>query len=304
MSTSTFITLSNGVKMPIFGLGTWQSSPGEVEKAVHIALDEGYRLIDTAAVYQNEAEIGKALTEYLAKGKLTRKDVFLTTKLWCTHLRKADTESQLREQLKKLQKSYVDLYLAHVPGAYNHDMSVQDHSVKVEEIWQGLEDVYNKGLAKAIGVSNFSISQMERILKVAKVPIHNLQVELHVNFAQFELDEFCKQHNISLTAYAPLGSPGRSNFTLPNGTKQAWPPGPEPLKDPLVVRLAEKYKKTPAQILLRHLIQRNIAVIPKSTNAKRIHENAQVFAGCALQYRYISIDFRLRIEQRRNRRAQ
>jgi glycerol 2-dehydrogenase (NADP+) len=119
MSTSTFITLSNGVKMPIFGLGTWQSSPGEVEKAVHIALDEGYRLIDTAAVYQNEAEIGKALTEYLAKGKLTRKDVFLTTKLWCTHLRKADTESQLREQLKKLQKSYVDLYLAHVPGAYN-----------------------------------------------------------------------------------------------------------------------------------------------------------------------------------------
>jgi diketogulonate reductase-like aldo/keto reductase len=281
MASSTTVTLSNGNKMPIFGLGTWQSNPGEVEKAVKIALDEGYRLIDTAAVYQNEEEIGKALEEYLGTGKLKRSDVFITTKvlfqLWTTHLRKEDAETQIREQLKKLRTDYVDLYLAHMPAAFNHDMSEQDHSVKVEDIWQALEDVYNKGLAKAIGISNFNIAQMDRIRKIAKVPIHNNQVELHLHFAQTELVEYCKKNNITVTAYAPLGSPGRSNFTLPTGQKLEWPEGPEPLKNPKVLKLAEKYGKTPAQILLRHLIQRGVAVVPKSTNEKRIHENAQVF---------------------------
>ncbi|KAH7723941.1 Protein C07D8.6 [Aphelenchoides avenae] len=273
----TSITLSNGVKMPIVGLGTWQSNPGEVEKAVTVALDAGYRQIDTAAVYANEEEIGKALSEYLASGKLKREDVFITTKAWCSHLRKGDLEEQLREQLKKLRTDYVDLYLAHMPVAFKKDMSEQDPSVKVEDIWQALEDVYNKGLVKAIGVSNWNVSQMERALKIAKVPIHNNQVELHLHFAQFELHDFCRRHNISVTAYAPLGSPGRSNFKLPSGQKLTWPEGPEPLKNPLVVKLAEKYKKTPAQILLRHLIQRDICVIPKSINPERIHENFQVF---------------------------
>ncbi|KAI1730414.1 aldo/keto reductase family domain-containing protein [Ditylenchus destructor] len=278
MSTSVpSIVLSNGLKMPIIGLGTWQSQPEEIELAVRTALDVGYRHIDTAKVYANEADIGNTLVAYYANGKVKREDLFITTKLWCTHNRPEDIEEEIRNSCVALKTDYVDLYLAHMPVAFNHDMSQQDHTVKVEDIWKGLEAVYEKGLAKSIGVSNFNAEQIERIMKVAKVPIHNLQVELHLNFAQFELQEVCKKHNISLCAYAPLGSPGRVNVKPPPGVKLTWPESLEPLKSEVVLRLADKYKKTPAQVLLRHLIQRDIVVIPKSINPERIKENFQVF---------------------------
>lgn len=156
-------------------------------------------------------------------------------------------------------------------------MTKQDHSVKVEDSWKGMEGVYEKGLAKSIGVSNFNDSQIERIQKVAKVPIHNSQVELHLNFQQEKHVATCKKYNISVTAYAPLGSPGRSNFTLPSGQKLHWAEAPNPLESETVLTLAKKYDKTPAQILLRHLLQKGILIIPKSINPKRIHENAQIF---------------------------
>jgi len=277
MSTTTFVTLSNGVKMPQFGLGTWQSSPEEVKLAVTTALNEGYRLIDTATVYQNEKDIGDALKDYFATGKLKREDVFLVTKLWVSHNRPEDVEPALRDSLKKLQVEYVDLYLVHQPVTYDHEVKNQDHSVKVEDSWKGMEGVYEKGLTKAIGVSNFNESQIERIQKIAKVPIHNSQVELHLNFQQDKHFEVCKKHKITVSAYAPLGSPGRSNFTLPTGQKLEWPEAPEPLKNENVLKLAEKYNKSPAQILLRHLLQKGILIIPKSVTPKRIKENAQIF---------------------------
>ncbi|KAI6191161.1 Oxidoreductase, aldo/keto reductase family protein [Aphelenchoides bicaudatus] len=277
MASTTFVTLSNGVKIPQFGLGTWQSKPEEVKLAVKSALDEGYRLIDTATVYQNEKDIGEALKEYFDSGKLKRSDVFVVTKLWVSHNRPEDVEPTLRESLKLLQLDYIDLYLIHQPVTYDHQVKEQDHSVKVEDSWRGMEGVYEKGLAKAIGISNFNDSQIERIMKVAKVPIHNSQVELHLHFQQDKHVATCKKHNISVTAYAPLGSPGRSNFTLPTGQKLNWKPAPDPLKHQFVLKLAEKYKKTPAQILLRHLLQKGILIIPKSINPSRIHENAQVF---------------------------
>jgi aldehyde reductase len=269
---STHVELSNGIKMPVMGLGTWLSKPEEVEDAVRNAIDVGYRLIDTAAVYGNEAEIGKVLKEYFEEGKLKREDIFITTKLWCTHLHPNEIEAELRDSLKKLQLDYVDLYLVHMPTAFSSDMSAQDHSVKVEDTWKGMEEAYKKGLARSIGVSNFSADQIHRIQKIASVPIHNNQVELHLYFPQFELQEVCNQYKISLTAYAPLGSPGRVNFNLVN-----WEKTPNPLENDVVLKLAKKYHKTPAQILLRHLIQRKIAVIPKSVNASRIKENFEVF---------------------------
>lgn len=270
------IEMSNGLKVPIIGFGTWQSQPEEIDLAVRTALDVGYRHIDTAKVYANEADIGNTLVAYYATGKVKREDIFITTKLWCTHNRPEDIEQEIRNSCAALKTDYVDLYLAHMPAAFNHDMSQQDHTVKVEDLWKGFEAVYEKGLAKSIGVSNFNAEQIERIMKVAKVPIHNLQVELHLNFAQFDLHEVCKKHNISLCAYAPIGSPGRVQCNPP-GMKLTWPKSLEPLKNQLVLQLAEKYKKTPAQILLRHLIQRDIIVIPKSTNPDRIKENFQVF---------------------------
>ncbi|VDO89063.1 unnamed protein product [Heligmosomoides polygyrus] len=221
------ITLSNGVKMPQVGLGTWQSSPEEVKVAVRTAIEAGYRLIDTAAIYQNEGAIGEILKELIQEGKVKREELFITTK------------GAIRESLRLLQLDYVDLYLAHGPTCFNHEMTGQVHSVTVQDVWRGLEGVYKKGLAKAIGVSNWSAEQIERALKTAEVPIHNCQHELH---------DVCKKHNISLTSYGSLGSPGRVNFQLPGGVKLNWAPAPNPMEDPHVKELAAKYSKTPAQV--------------------------------------------------------
>ncbi|KAI6174143.1 alcohol dehydrogenase [Aphelenchoides besseyi] len=278
MSASTdFAKLSNGLSIPKFGLGTWQSSPEEIDTAVTTALDLGYRLIDTASIYGNEEDIGNSLKKYFDSGKLKREDVFLVTKLWVTHNRPEDVESQLRESLKKLKTDYVDLYLIHQPVTYDHEMKEQDHSVRVEHTWKAMEEVYEKKLTKSIGVSNFNEEQIGRILKSAKVPVHNSQVELHLYFQQEKHVKFCHDHNITVTAYAPLGSPGRSNFKLPTGNKLDWPDQPKPLEHPTVKKLAEKYNKTPAQILLRHLLQKDILIIPKSINPKRIEENSKIF---------------------------
>ncbi|KAI1707653.1 aldo/keto reductase family domain-containing protein [Ditylenchus destructor] len=254
------IRLSNGVEMPVIGLGTALSYPGQVEFAVDAAITAGYRLIDTAHNYDNEEAIGNALQYLISSGVIKREDIFVSTKLTETGYHKEDVESQLREQLGRLKLDYVDMYLMHFPAAFT-----------------GMEDVYNKNLTRSIGVSNFNTSQLERVMKVAKVPIHNLQVECHVHFVQRELQELCRKNNISMTCYAPLGAPGRPKRLLPKGSPYPWPPGPKPLLNPEVLKLSGKYGKPPASILLRYLIQRGNVAIPKSVQPERIHENIQVF---------------------------
>uniref|UniRef100_A0AC35G0W1 NADP-dependent oxidoreductase domain-containing protein n=1 Tax=Panagrolaimus sp. PS1159 TaxID=55785 RepID=A0AC35G0W1_9BILA len=173
---STSIELSNGVKMPLLGLGTWQANAGEVAKALKIALELGYRHIDTAAAYQNEAEIGAVLKEFISSGKIKREELFITTKLFWAFNRVEDVEPQIKASLEKLGLDYIDLYLIHMPVSFKQDLSDHDTSVKIEEIWKGMEAIYEKKLAKAIGVSNFNADQIHRIQKIAKVPIHNNQV--------------------------------------------------------------------------------------------------------------------------------
>ncbi|MFH4979040.1 hypothetical protein AB6A40_005749, partial [Gnathostoma spinigerum] len=196
--------------------------------------------------------------------------------LWCNHSRPAEMENELRTSLSKLQLDYVDLYLSHVPTAFDVNFKEQDPSVTVEMVWQGLEKLVELGLTKAIGVSNYSVEQMKRIQKIAKIKIHNVQVECYLYWPQNEMVEYCKKEGISFTAYAPLGSPGRVNWTTEDNVKVNWPAAPDPMKDETVVKLAGKYHKTPAQILIRHLMQRGLAVIPKSVNEKRIKENFDV----------------------------
>ncbi|GMT35166.1 hypothetical protein PFISCL1PPCAC_26463, partial [Pristionchus fissidentatus] len=274
MGNTPLICLSNGHKMPMIGLGTWQSDSAESEKALSDAIDIGYRLFDTAASYMNEDIIGRVIKKYLAMGNLKRDEFFITTKIWPTYLHPDRQLAHFQESLKKLDTPYVDLLLAHQPTCYELDGVTLDPSVTVEQIWLGLEKIYKMGLAKAIGVSNWSIEQMERARKVATVPIHAAQVECHIYLPQHELVDYCRKHKIIVTSYGSLGSPARKVPFL--GRVLDFADSPNMFEEPAVKEIAEKYKRTPAQVLLRYLLDRQICVIPKSASRDRLKSNLDV----------------------------
>ncbi len=241
MNISSTIKLNNGVEMPLLGLGVWQAKDGdETVDAVKAALKTGYNHIDTAAIYGNERSVGKAIK---AMG-VPRKDIFVTTKIWNDD--HGDPEAAFNTSLEKLGLEYVDLYLIHWP--------VKER----KETWQVMEKLYKEGKARAIGVSNFTIEHLTDFLKDCEIKPAVNQVEFTPYLNQKELLAFCRENDIQLEAYSPLV----------RGQK---------LDDPPLVALAERHGKTPAQILIRWYLQQNIVVIPKSSNAKRIQENANVF---------------------------
>ncbi|GMS91175.1 hypothetical protein PENTCL1PPCAC_13350, partial [Pristionchus entomophagus] len=204
------LKLRNGLDMPVIGLGTWQSTNDDVRLAVEVAIAQShYPLIDTAEIYGNEQIIGDVLHKIFAEGTIKREDVFITTKLWPNNLHPDRSEAATRECLKRLRIERVDLLLAHFPVVTDADDKEHDPTVTVEDIWRGLESIYDMNLARAIGVSNFTVDQIERIMKIAVWPIHNAQNEIHLYYPQHELAEVCKKRGITLTSYGTLGSPGR-----------------------------------------------------------------------------------------------
>lgn len=276
------ILLPNGHVMPMVGFGTWQASEEELQDALNIALEAGYRHIDTAPVYENEKVIGHVLKEWFDSGRIKRSDIFIVTKLPCVGNRPEDVEPWIKRSLKDLQLEYVDLYLIHTPFALKkvgEDLHPKDENGQIlldlstdhVKVWAEMEKQVECGRAKAIGLSNFNIPQIKRILKNAKIKVSMLQIELHVFFQQKELVEYCKEENIFITAYSPLGS--RGLVKLLNKTEKV----PDMLQNDVVLEIAEKYKKSPAQILLRFIVQNGIVVIPKSTNPQRIKENKELF---------------------------
>lgn len=275
---SVFAVLRTGRKMPLLGLGTWKSEPGKVKQAVVWALQSGYRHIDCAAIYGNEAEIGEALQEMLGSEKpLKREDVFITSKLWNTKHNPDDVEPSLLQSLKNLRLDYLDLYLIHWPYAFQRgdvpfprteDGTLLYDHIDYKETWAAMEKLVEKGLVRAIGLSNFNSRQIDDVLSVATIPPTVLQVEGHPYLAQEPLLAHCQERGLVLTAYSPLGSADR-----------AWKHPDEPvlLQEPVILDLATKYHKSPAQILLRWQTQRGVVVIPKSVTESRIKENIQVF---------------------------
>jgi len=271
------VTLVNGNKMPIFGLGTWKSKPGEVKAAVVAALQMGYRHIDCAMCYQNEPEVGEALAECFSSGLVKREDVFITSKLWNTFHSKDKVIPALKKTLEDLRLDYVDMYLIHWPMGYKEDMGTlfpKDgeewlfSDVDYVDTWKGLEEAVALGLTKAIGVSNFNKDQMERIAAIATIPIANLQIECHPHVPQKKMLEYCRGKNIAVTAYSPLGSPDRP---------WAKPGDYILMEDPVIAGIAKAHDKTPAQVLVRFQIQRGVIVIPKSVTKSRIESNSKVF---------------------------
>ncbi|XP_046599870.1 aldo-keto reductase family 1 member B1 isoform X2 [Neodiprion lecontei] len=249
----------------------------EMTQAVKDAIDIGYRHIDGAFIYRNEAEVGEAVQAKIKEGVIKRQDIFLTSKLWNTFHRPEAVEPAIRTTLKNLGVDYVDLYLIHWPIPYKEGKELQPTGVNGEilfsdydyvDTWKAMEKLYEKGLAKNIGVSNFNEEQLERVLKEGKIkPVTN-QVECHPYLTQIKLSEYCKSKGITITAYCPLGCPDR-----PWGK----PEDPKLLDDLKITSIAKKYKKSPAQVVLRYQVQRGHIVIPKSVNKSRIQENFNIF---------------------------
>ncbi|MFG6119890.1 aldo/keto reductase [Thalassobacillus sp. B23F22_16] len=240
------VTLHNGLTMPQLGFGVWQVEDDEAVPAVKKALETGYRSIDTAAIYGNERGVGKAIQE----SGLQREELFITTKVWNTDQGYENTLKAFDESLEKLGLEYVDLYLIHWPTPEFDDYV---------ETYKALEKLYHDGRAKAIGVCNFDIDHLQRLLDECEVtPVLN-QVECHPYLAQKEMKDFCKQHGIYVEAWSPLMQGGE---VLGNNT---------------VKTIAEKHDKTPAQVIIRWHLQNDTIVIPKSVKPSRIEENFNVF---------------------------
>ena len=241
------VVLSNDVEIPILGLGTFRSREKDAYNAVLEALKAGYRHIDTAAIYQNEEEVGKAIKD----SNVPREEIFVTTKVWNDDQGYMNTKRAFYASLKRLGLDYVDLYLIHWPKSYE----------KTASTWRALEDLYEAGLTRAIGVSNFSFHHLEHLFETAIVIPHVNQVETHVKLQNIKLQDFCMENGIYLEAYAPFMSHHVHEL----------------LEDETMQEIAKKYQKSVPQIALRYLIEREIIVIPKSVTPSRIKENLDVF---------------------------
>ncbi|MDR1368390.1 MAG: aldo/keto reductase [Candidatus Accumulibacter sp.] len=245
MDSRSMTRLNNGLSIPLLALGVWRASEVEAAKAVCWAIEAGCRHIDTAAIYRNEEGVGKGLRD----SGVPREEIFVTTKLWNDDMRSRRQRQAFEESLERLQTDYVDLYLIHWPV----------EGVFVES-WKILEEIYESGRAKAIGVSNFHERHLDELLESAAIPPATNQIECHPWLSQAPLIARCAREGIVCEAWSPLGGLGAPLST-----------------DPELLRIAGKYGKTPLQIALRWNIQRGVVVLPKSIHRERIAENARLY---------------------------
>ncbi|KAL5107053.1 Aldo-keto reductase family 1 member A1-A [Taenia crassiceps] len=279
MSLSQCLQLNSGYEIPRLGFGTFEAPKEVVAGAVEFAISTGYRHIDCAMSYGNEREVGEGIATSMKKYNLRREDVFVTSKLWCDKHAPEDVRKACEVSLKDLGLQYLDLYLIHLPAPIRRNKDVPfnindpntftfEHH-KIEDTWKAMEELVSAGLARSIGVSNFNKRQLERILTSCRIPPAVNQVEVNIHFPNTKLIEFCHSKNILIEGYAPLGSPAFvSRFT---GTVKCL------MEDENVVEVANEHKKTPAQVLLRHELQRGIVVLVGCVLPEFIKSDFDVF---------------------------
>ena len=243
------VTLNNGVQMPKVGYGTFRVKDSEdLAEMVTLAIKEGYRHIDTAHIYGNEESVGRGIKKAIDEGIVTREELFVTSKVWNDGLTYADTITAYEESIRKLGLEYLDLYIIHWPG-------LNDNFI---EVYKALEELYNNKRVKTIGVSNFHVHHLEKLLaNTTVVPAVN-QIEFQPRLTQLEVRECCEKHGIQVEAWSPLM----------NG---------EILNIPTLVEIANKYQKSTAQVVLKWDLQNNVITIPKSMTPSRIRENLDIF---------------------------
>ena len=250
---STF-KLNNGVKIPCAGYGTFRTPADVAEQAVREAIETGYRHIDTAAVYGNEEAVGKGIKN----SGIKREDLFVTSKLWNTNRGYEQTKKAFQETLDRLQMDYLDLYLIHWPA---NEKQFGDDAAKINaETWRAMEELYNEGKIRAIGVSNFMPHHIAELMKTAKVAPAVDQIEVHPGWPHMEEVKYLQAHNILVEAWAPLGGQGANVLT-----------------NPTLIQIADKYQKTPAQVCLRWILQQGILPLPKSVHKERMLSNQNIF---------------------------
>ena len=243
--------LFGGVKIPCIGFGTWQAADGEIaESAVKAALEAGYRHIDTAAIYRNEESVGRAIRE----SGIPREEIFVTTKLWNKCRTYELAYSAFERSISKLGLDYVDLYLIHWPASPAEYDNFNEINLAT---WKAMTELYKAGKIKAIGVSNFLPHHLDALMQTEIAPMVN-QIEFHPGYMQAETVKYCKENNIAVEAWSPLGS-GRV------------------LSDPRLIEIAKKYNKSVAQVCVRWCLQNGTIPLPKSVTPARIVENADVF---------------------------
>lgn len=273
-SPSPAYTLASGDKMPIIAYGTFRSNPGEVGPAVIEALKAGYRHLDLAHVYGNEEEIGKALKQAFDEGIVTREELFITGKLWNSDHDVEIVPKAAAHSLNNLQLDYFDLYLIHFPVCWKHT-GLATPSWGASELgdtplidtWRAMEDLVDKGVCKNIGVSNYPMMLMHDLVTQARIQPACNQIEVHAYYQRESLVNYCLSRNICVTAHTPLGG-GVLNA-------ETWST-PIPLKDEIILEIAKSHGKSPAQVLLRYLLQRGIVVLPKSVKPHRMAENKDI----------------------------
>jgi diketogulonate reductase-like aldo/keto reductase len=242
-----YYTLHNGKSIPALGLGTWKSEGNDAYNAVLSALKMGYRHIDTAAIYGNEEEVGRAIRD----SKVNREELFITTKLWNSDQGYESTKRAIEKSLKKLGLEYIDLYLIHWFKGYEKQLAS----------WKAMEEAYEQGLLRGVGVSNHNVHHIMNLLEHANIKPMVNQIETHIELQNDFLVDYCTKNNIVVEAYAPMMS---------------WRVG-ELLQNEVMKEIANKHGVMPTQAALRWLLQRDIVVLPKSVNSNRIAQNYDVF---------------------------
>ncbi|KAF8735008.1 hypothetical protein AX14_002918 [Amanita brunnescens Koide BX004] len=279
-SMESVILQHSGQKMPLVGFGLWKVSKDTCADTVYTAIKTGYRLLDSAGDYGNEKEAGEGVKRAIKDGIVKRDELFITSKLWNTFHAYEHVKPIVKKQLEDWGLDYFDLYLIHFPIAleyvdpshrypsewYGDDGRVHLENSPIRETWKAMEELVDEGLAKNIGISNFSGSLILDVLRYARIPPQVLQVELHPYLTQDALVQFVKHHSIALTAYSSFGPQSYVELNMGKGAQSL-------LQLDLVQTISQRHGKTPAQVLLRWATQRGIAVIPKTNNIARLKEN-------------------------------